>query len=154
MNAVILIGLQGAGKTTLYEQRFAPTHRRISLDALKTRPRESAALALAIAEGADVVIDNTNPSPAHRKRYLEMLKAAGYRVSGYYFEPDIPGSLQRNALRTGKARIPVVGLFATRKRLTPPSWAEGFDEIFWVKTEPEHRFRIEPWPPKGGTGAP
>ena len=36
--AVVLCGVQGAGKTTLYEQRFAATHVRVSLDALACQP--------------------------------------------------------------------------------------------------------------------
>jgi hypothetical protein len=149
MNAVILIGLQGAGKTTLYHQRFVRTHLRISLDQLKTRTREIDALKEAIAQRADVVVDNTNPSVAERKRYLDLLRPAGYTISGYYFVPDIQVSLQRNALRTGKARIPAVGLFATRKRLVPPAWAEGFDALFNVHAEAGQVFRIEPWPSVG-----
>ena len=41
MQAVILCGLQGAGKTTLYRDRFLATHVRISLDLLRTRAREA-----------------------------------------------------------------------------------------------------------------
>ena len=37
MEAVILCGVQGSGKTTLYRDRFLDTHARISMDLLKTR---------------------------------------------------------------------------------------------------------------------
>ena len=40
MEAVILIGIQGAGKSTFYKDRFFNTHVRINLDMLKTRHRE------------------------------------------------------------------------------------------------------------------
>ena len=40
MEAVVLIGLQGAGKSTFYRDRFFATHVRINLDMLKTRHRE------------------------------------------------------------------------------------------------------------------
>ena len=42
MEAVILCGVQGSGKTTLYRDRFLETHARISLDLLRTRAREAA----------------------------------------------------------------------------------------------------------------
>ena len=40
MEAVIFIGIQGAGKSTFFQQRFFDTHVRINLDMLKTRYRE------------------------------------------------------------------------------------------------------------------
>jgi predicted kinase len=40
MEAVILIGIQGSGKSTFCRERFFNTHIRINLDMLKTRHRE------------------------------------------------------------------------------------------------------------------
>ena len=40
MQAVIFIGLQGAGKSTFYLRNFATNHLRISMDLAKTRARE------------------------------------------------------------------------------------------------------------------
>jgi hypothetical protein len=40
MEAVIFIGLQAAGKSSFYLDRFFNTHIRINLDMLKTRHRE------------------------------------------------------------------------------------------------------------------
>lgn len=45
MDAVIFVGLQAAGKSTFYRERFFTTHLRISLDQLHTRHRERALLA-------------------------------------------------------------------------------------------------------------
>ena len=41
VQAVILCGLQGSGKTTLYRDRFLETHARVSMDLLRTRAREA-----------------------------------------------------------------------------------------------------------------
>ena len=48
MEAVILCGVQGSGKTTLYRDRFLETHARVSLDLLRTRARERAFLAVCL----------------------------------------------------------------------------------------------------------
>lgn len=40
MEVIILIGIQGSGKSSFYKARFADTHVRINLDMLKTRHRE------------------------------------------------------------------------------------------------------------------
>jgi hypothetical protein len=143
--AVILIGLQGAGKTTFYQQRFAATHLRISQDQLKTRTRALAAFEAAAAKQQPLVVDNTNATVEQRASYIARALASGYRIEGYYFEPDIQGCLKRNALRSGKERVPVAGLFGTRKRLQPPSFAEGFDALYTVEVIPEGAFRVRPW---------
>lgn len=73
----MLIGLQGAGKTTFAAQRFAETHVLISKDRLRNnrRPerRQQRLIAEALAAGRSVVVDNTNPlgcgtRGAHRLR--------------------------------------------------------------------------------------
>ena len=83
MEAIVLCGLQGAGKTTLYRDRWLETHVRISMDLLRTRAREAALLELCLATRQPFVVDNTNPTVADRRRYLEPARAAGFRVVGY-----------------------------------------------------------------------
>jgi predicted kinase len=39
MQLVILIGIQGSGKSSFFKERFVDTHIRINLDMLKTRRR-------------------------------------------------------------------------------------------------------------------
>lgn len=145
MEAVLFIGLQGAGKTTFYHQRFAGTHVRISLDQLKTRPKEMQALRRAIEARQKIVIDNTNPTIQERSRYIQTARAAAYSIVGYYFEPDIHGSLKRNAARSGKERVPVPGIFGTRKRLQVPSVSEGFDSLWSVRISPDGEFVVQCW---------
>jgi hypothetical protein len=43
--------------------------------------------------------------------------------------------LARNARREDKARVPDVAVFATAKRLVPPSREEGFDELYRVRAD-------------------
>src|SRR5262245_21129694 len=66
---VIFIGLQGAGKSTFYRERFAATHAYVSLDRLRNTPsrprqRQTELVAMALAAGQSVVVDNTSPTPA------------------------------------------------------------------------------------------
>ena len=133
MEAVIFIGLQGSGKSTFYHQRFDRTHAHVSLDAQKTRAQEQKRLDELVRDHKSFVVDNTNATARERARYIAPAKAAGYTVSGYYFDCPIADCLKRNQLRAGKGRIPPVGLYATRKRMQPPTLAEGFDELFVVK---------------------
>jgi predicted kinase len=144
MEAVVFCGVQGSGKTTLYRERFLDTHVRVSMDLLRTRAREAAFVALCVESGQRFVVDNTNPTPADRRRYVEPARAAGFRVIGYLVEVDRSLALARNAERTGRARVPVAGAVATDKRLLRPTPEEGFDELWHATATPEGGWRIEP----------
>jgi predicted kinase len=144
MEAVVLCGLQGSGKTTLYRERFLDTHVRVSMDLLRTRAREAAFLTLCLESGQRFVVDNTNPTPAERRRYVEPARAAGFRVICYLVEVDRALALARNAERTGRARIPVAGVVGTGRRLLRPTPEEGFDELWHATATPDGGWRVEP----------
>lgn len=154
MEAVLLIGIQGAGKSTFYARHFFHTHVRLSLDMLKTRHRERVLLEACLGAGQPLVVDNTNVTAAERARYVLPARAAGFRVKGYFFEPDPQGSLRRNNLREGKRRVPPAGLFGTLKRLERPRIEEGFDELYRVVVDDAGGFRADVWGGEGRGGAP
>ena len=141
----MLCGVQASGKTTLYRDRFLASHVRISMDLLRTRAREAAFLELCLETRMPFVVDNTNPTPAERRRYVEPARAAGFRVIGYLVEVDASVALARNAERSGRARISARGVAGTAKRFIRPSPAEGFDELWYATAAPDG-WRIEPLP--------
>lgn len=141
MEAVLLIGIQGAGKTTFYRERFFDTHVRISLDLLKTRYREKVFLSACLLAKQRFVVDNTHSTAAERARTIEPAREAGFRIVGYFFPPDVRASIARNAKRP--TPIPVQGLLGTAKRLQPPQRAEGFDALYQVRLTPENEFVVE-----------
>jgi predicted kinase len=144
MEAVILIGIQGAGKTTFYVERFLHTHVRLSLDLVRTRRRLERLISACIELRQPFVLDNTNASAAERAAAIALARAAGFRVAGYFFEPDIAGSLRRNEGRAGRQAVPKKGVFGTLKRLEPPVAEEGFDELFTVRVGEDHGFLAVP----------
>src|SRR5262249_51998166 len=99
----------------------------------------------ALGAGRSVVIDNTNPTPQDRAELIALARAFGARVAGYYFEPRLADCLERNRRREGKARVPDVALYATRRRLQPPSLAEGFDQLFCVRLLGDTQFEVLGW---------
>ena len=137
-------GVQGSGKTTLYRERFLDTHVRVSMDLLRARAREAAFVALCLDSSQRFVVDNTNPTPADRRRYVEPARAAGFRVIGYLVEVDPSLALARNAERTGRARVPVAGVVGTGRRLLRPTPEEGFDELWHATAAPDGGWRVEP----------
>lgn len=144
MEAVILVGIQGSGKSTFYRERFASTHARINLDVLKTRNRERDLLQSSLAAGQPFVVDNTNVRAAERAIYLAAAKRAGFRVVGYFFEVNLREALRRNAERAGAGKVPVAAIIATLKRLEPPTVPEGFDEVYRVTRDAADQFVVTP----------
>ncbi|MBV9790693.1 MAG: ATP-binding protein [Chloroflexi bacterium] len=131
--AVIFIGLQGSGKSSFFKERFFGSHVRINLDMLRTRHRETLLLRACIEMQQHFVVDNTNPLLAERAKYIEPARKAGFRIVGYYFWPDLTGSIRRNGRRSGRERVPTQAIVATAKRMQPPTLAEGFDQLYRVK---------------------
>src|SRR4051812_37165942 len=113
MEMILFIGIQAAGKTTFYRERFFETHVRVSMDLLRTRYRERLFMDACLSTQQRFVVDNTNPTRADRARYIEAARRARFRVIGYFFEPDPHASYERNQARTGKRRVPPAGLFGT-----------------------------------------
>ena len=144
MEAVILCGIQGSGKTTLYRDRFLETHVRVSMDLLRTRNREGAFLETCFATRQPFVVDNTNPAPADRARYVRPARDAGYKVIGYLVEVDPAIAAARNAERPAKRRVTGKGVGDTVKRLIRPAPEEGFEELWHATATPDGGWRIEP----------
>jgi hypothetical protein len=128
-----MVGLQGAGKSTWVAERLAGTHVVVSKDhwpnARHREARQRRVVAEQLAAGARVVVDNTNPSPAERAPLLELAAAAGVPARAVFLDTAVETCRQRNAARTGRARVPEVGLFSTAALLVPPSIDEGFAAV-------------------------
>jgi len=149
MELVIFIGLQASGKSTFFGKEFAATHVHVSKDLMrknKNRNRRQAQLIEeALQAGHSVVIDNTNVTVEDRAVLIELGKLYEAEIIGYYFKSQVNYSLKRNELRSGKARVPDVAIYATIKRLERPSYAEGFDKLFYVKMAGQSGFEVRPW---------
>jgi predicted kinase len=138
VECVILIGIQGSGKSSFYKEHFFQTHVRINLDMLKTRQKEDIFLAASLQAKQKFVVDNTNPSRADRRKYIELSKTFHFKVLGYYMKPDLENCLLRNENRQGKERVPAAAIRATLRKLEEPAYDEGFDRLYLVNmTGPE-----------------
>jgi predicted kinase len=146
LEAIIFIGIPASGKSTFYKERFFATHVRINLDMLKTRKRESLILRACLAAKQSFVVDNTNVRKVDRAPYIEIAKAARFRVVGYYFETQLQNAFERNRQRSGKASIPEKGLNAKYGQLEIPDLDEGFDQLFYVTIDPNSNgFFVDKW---------
>ena len=143
MEAVILVGIQGAGKTTFCKERFFDSHIRINLDMLRTRRREKLLFEACLEAKHKFVLDNTNLTRMESEKYIVRAKEFGFKIAGYYFPTNIEKAIERNNQRAGKAKIPEKGLRGALKRLQIPIFEEGFDELFYVLINDENQFVVE-----------
>jgi predicted kinase len=149
MECVILVGLPASGKSTFFRERFAGTHDHVSKDLLRNnrqpQRRQEQLIAESLASGRSVVVDNTNPGVAARAPLIATARKHGAAVVGYFFVTEAGDALRRNRAREGRERVPDVAIFTVRKRLEPPTMAEGFDRLFSVRmNEAEKTFEVSP----------
>ncbi len=131
----MLVGIPGCGKTTLALKSF-PDHKRINLDTLHTRNKEDEEIANALANGRDIIIDNTNTTKKTRSKYVQMAKLFGVSVKAVYLTCPLELALERNASRQGKERVPDSAVRFYNKILQPPKLEEGFDDVRVVEMKP------------------
>lgn len=141
--AIIFIGIQASGKTTFY-QTFYADYEHINLDTLHTRNKEHLLLLDCLERGRSFVVDNTNPTKKDRGKYILAAKEQDYYIKGYYFRSSIQESVERNEVRTGKAKVPEQAIAATHRRLEIPEYSEGFDELYYVYIV-EGAFKVLKW---------
>ena len=129
---VIMMGLQGSGKSTFCAARY-PEYTRINLDTLRTRKKEQDALLMAINRKENIIIDNTNPTKDDRKKYIQAGRAQKYKIIGCFMQSRLQDCIERNNARTGKEKIPEIAISCTSDKLELPCYAEGFDELYYVE---------------------
>jgi predicted kinase len=134
---VVMVGLQGSGKSTWVRRHLAGTHTVVSKDhwpnARHREARQRRLVAGLLDAGASVVVDNTNPSLEDRAALIAAAQRAGARVRAVWVDTPVEVCIERNGDREGRARVPLVGLLDTRGRLVPPTPDEGFDRIDVVR---------------------
>ncbi len=147
MEIIIFIGLQASGKTTFFQTYFAETHVLVSKDRFRNNKnrdrRQQQLIEAALISGQSVVVDNTNPTLADREVLVQLGQAHQARILGYFFKTNIQTAWERNQQRTGKARVPDIGFYSTVKKLTRPSYSEGFHQLFEVEIDAGTLFEVK-----------
>ena len=134
----MMVGLQGAGKSTWVGEHLAGSHTVVSKDhwpnARHREARQQRVVAGLLATGASVVVDNTSPSPAERAPLVALARAAGVPARAVFLDVPLETCRARNEARHGAARVPLVGLYSAAARLVPPTGDEGFADVTVVRS--------------------
>ncbi len=133
---VILVGMQGSGKT-YYCEHSLREHKRISQDeGPRSYPGVLKRLHGLLIDGEQrIVVDRTNPMREQRKAFAEMARAAGYYVKIVYF--NIPENVCRERICCRKGHPTLAqdrmeeAIAGYRSRLNVPK-ADECDELVVV----------------------
>ena len=87
-------------------------------------------------------VDNPSPTVEDRGAITGLGRELGAKIVGYSFESPVRQCIERNGLRAGKERVPDVAIYGTASRLAPPSYPEGFDELFRVRLTDASTFEV------------
>ena len=134
---VVMVGLQGAGKSSWVARHLAGTHAVVSKDhwpnARRKQARQSRLVAEHLDAGRSVVVDNTNPSPEELAALVALAQEAGATVRAVWLQVPLETCLERNERRPDRERVPIQGVLGARKRFAPPTVAEGFARVDVVR---------------------
>ncbi|XP_054664479.1 bifunctional polynucleotide phosphatase/kinase isoform X1 [Grus americana] len=138
---VVAVGFPGAGKSTFLKTHFVPAgYVYVNRDTLGSWQRCVAACTDALTRGRPVAVDNTNPDPESRQRYVACARAAAVPCRCLHFTATLEQARHNCRFRdmTESGHIPVtdVVLHGYRSKFVAPSPDEGFAQILRVPFVP------------------
>lgn len=140
MSLTILIGIPGAGKSTVAATNF-PNHVYVNQDTLGSREACLKAVNEALSAGKDVILDRCNQTPRHRAEFVKMAQTFRTKVNAVYVDCSLQTAIKRVILRQDHATLggdvsnakksKIVTKF--HNELVLPNLLEGFDSILFIR---------------------
>ncbi|KAJ0063500.1 hypothetical protein NL108_002644, partial [Boleophthalmus pectinirostris] len=97
---IVAVGYPASGKSTFFHSHVIPKgYVYVNRDTLGSWQSCVAACERALKEGRSVAVDNTNPDPESRKRYLDVAKAAGVQSRCFQFTASLELAKHNNRVR-------------------------------------------------------
>uniref|UniRef100_A0A3Q3BGY2 Polynucleotide kinase 3'-phosphatase n=1 Tax=Kryptolebias marmoratus TaxID=37003 RepID=A0A3Q3BGY2_KRYMA len=140
---VVAVGYPAAGKSTFFHTHVIPKgYAYVNRDTLGSWQNCVSACERALKEGRSVAVDNTNPDPESRKRYVDVAKAAGVSCRCFHFSATLEQAKHNNRFREmapsdGKhAKVNDMVFHSYKKHFVAPALSEGFSEILQIHFVP------------------
>lgn len=129
---IMMVGSPASGKSTL-AQSILSNAVRINQDLLGTKVKCLKAVKQAVASGSNIIVDNTNPSVASRKEYLDLVPESYYKVAICMdVDKKLAHHLNYVRVQCGKGsikKIPDIAFNVYFKKFETPTIDEGFSKI-------------------------
>ncbi|XP_037632050.1 bifunctional polynucleotide phosphatase/kinase isoform X2 [Sebastes umbrosus] len=143
---IVAVGFPASGKSTFFHTHVIPKgYVYVNRDTLGSWQNCVSACQRALKEGSSVAVDNTNPDPESRKRYVDVAKAAGVPCRCFHFSASLEEAKHNNRFRemapsdTKHAKVNDMIFHSYKKHFVAPAIAEGFSEILQIHFVPNFK---------------
>ncbi|XP_078002101.1 LOW QUALITY PROTEIN: bifunctional polynucleotide phosphatase/kinase [Phascolarctos cinereus] len=134
---IVAVGFPAAGKSTfLQEHLVSAGYVYANRDTLGSWQKCVAVCTEALKAGGRAVVDNTNPDPTSRARYISCAKDAGVPCRCFHFTASLDLARHNNRFRemigSTHSSVSDMVMFSYRKQFVAPSLTEGFSQILEI----------------------
>uniref|UniRef100_A0A667XZ62 Polynucleotide kinase 3'-phosphatase n=1 Tax=Myripristis murdjan TaxID=586833 RepID=A0A667XZ62_9TELE len=143
---IVAVGFPASGKSTFFHSHIIPKgYTYVNRDTLGSWQSCVSACERALKEGRSVAVDNTNPDPESRKRYVDVAKAAGVSCRCFHFSASLEQAKHNNRFRemapsdTKHAKVNDMVFHSYKKHFVAPDRSEGFSEILQIHFVPNFK---------------
>uniref|UniRef100_A0AAX7SEU4 PNK FHA domain-containing protein n=1 Tax=Astatotilapia calliptera TaxID=8154 RepID=A0AAX7SEU4_ASTCA len=143
---IVAVGFPASGKSTFFHTHVIPKgYVYVNRDTLGSWQNCVSACERALKEGRSVTVDNTNPDPESRKRYVDVAKAAGVPCRCFHFSATLEQAKHNNRFRemapsdSKHAKVNDMVFHSYKKHFQAPALSEGFSEILQIHFVPSFK---------------
>uniref|UniRef100_A0A669ELR8 Polynucleotide kinase 3'-phosphatase n=1 Tax=Oreochromis niloticus TaxID=8128 RepID=A0A669ELR8_ORENI len=143
---IVAVGFPASGKSSFFHTHVIPKgYVYVNRDTLGSWQNCVSACERALKEGRSVAIDNTNPDPESRKRYVDVAKAAGVPCRCFHFSATLEQAKHNNRFRemapseSKHAKVNDMVFHSYKKHFQAPALSEGFSEILQIHFVPSFK---------------
>uniref|UniRef100_A0A8D3CWN6 PNK FHA domain-containing protein n=1 Tax=Scophthalmus maximus TaxID=52904 RepID=A0A8D3CWN6_SCOMX len=144
---IVAVGFPASGKSTFFHTHIIPKgYVYVNRDTLGSWQSCVTACQRALQEGRSVAVDNTNPEPESRKRYVDVAKAAGVPCRCFLFTASLEQAKHNNRVRLSSlhsgfkhAKVNDMIFHSYKKHFVAPALSEGFSEILQIHFVPNFK---------------
>uniref|UniRef100_A0AAY5L7W0 PNK FHA domain-containing protein n=1 Tax=Esox lucius TaxID=8010 RepID=A0AAY5L7W0_ESOLU len=141
---IVAVGYPASGKSTFFHTHIVPKgYVYVNRDTLGSWQSCVSACERALKEGRSVAVDNTNPDPESRKRYIDVSQSLGVSCRCFNFSASLEQAKHNNRFRemapstTKHLKVNDMIFHSYKKKFVAPSLSEGFSEILQVHFVPK-----------------
>ncbi|XP_068563020.1 bifunctional polynucleotide phosphatase/kinase [Cebidichthys violaceus] len=143
---IVAVGFPASGKSTFFQTHVIPKgYVYVNRDTLGSWQSCVSACERALKEGRSVAVDNTNPDPESRKRYVDVAKAAGVQCRCFHFSASLEQAKHNNRFRemvpsnSKHVKVNDMIFHSYKKHFVAPALPEGFSEILQIHFAPDFK---------------